>query len=90
MITSNEHRTDRVADSSTQSALGRELAIKKAVQRHKRAQSLAAMGLVSRDGDRFRVTTPATRGKQVTYEVWRDEAGRVRCTLVGGHLAHGG
>jgi hypothetical protein len=80
MVTSNENRTESVAESSTQSALGRELAIKKAVQRHKRAQSLAAMGLVSREGDRFRVTTPAPRGKQVTYEVWRDEAGRVRCT----------
>ncbi len=75
-----EHRSEVAAGNAHQSALGRELTIKKAVQRHKRAQSLAAMGLVSREGDRFRVTTPAPRGKQVTYEVWRDETGRVRCT----------
>jgi hypothetical protein len=76
----NENKTETDAGKANQSAIGRELAIKKAVQRHKRAQSLAAMGLVSREGDRFRVTTPAPRGKQVVYEVWRDAAGRVCCT----------
>ncbi len=82
MVTSlNTERINQVtAGNAHESAIGRELTIKKAVQRHKRAQSLAAMGLVSREGDRFRVTTPAPRGKQVTYEVWRDETGRVCCT----------
>lgn len=81
MVTASNHkRTEATAEVARLSAIGRELAIKKAVQRHKRAQSLAAMGLVSREGDRFRVTSPAQRGKQVTYEVWRDEAGRVCCT----------
>jgi hypothetical protein len=40
------------------------------------------MGLVNREGDRFRVTTPTLRGRRASYEVWRDEAGRVRCTCL--------
>ena len=55
---------------------------KKALMRDKRAQGIAAMGLVSREGDRFRVTTPTLRGRRASYEVWRDEAGRVRCTCL--------
>ena len=55
---------------------------KKALMRDKRAQGIAAMGLVSREGDRFRVTTPTLRGRRANYEVWRDEAGRVRCTCL--------
>jgi hypothetical protein len=50
--------------------------------RDKRAQGIAAMGLVNREGDRFRVTTPTLRGRRASYEVWRDEAGRVRCTCL--------
>src|SRR5262245_56214099 len=53
---------------------------KKAVQRDKRAQSLAAMGLVTREGSRYLVKTAAARGRQGSYEVWRDENGRVRCS----------
>jgi Rad52/22 family double-strand break repair protein/SWIM zinc finger len=53
---------------------------KKAVQRDKRAQSLAAMGLVTREGSRYFVKTAAARGRQGGYEVWRDENGRVRCS----------
>ncbi|HWW73922.1 MAG TPA: Rad52/Rad22 family DNA repair protein [Pyrinomonadaceae bacterium] len=55
---------------------------KKALMRDKRAQGIAAMGLVNREGDRFRVTTPTLRGRRASYEVWRDEAGRVRCTCL--------
>src|SRR5205085_1486880 len=55
---------------------------KKALMRDKRAQGIAAMGLVSREGDRFRVTTPTLRGRRASYEVWRDEAGQVRCTCL--------
>ena len=55
---------------------------KKALMRDKRAQGIAAMGLVTRDGDRFRVTTPTLRGRRANYEVWRDEAGNVRCTCL--------
>ena len=55
---------------------------KKALMRDKRAQGIAAMGLVSREGDRFRVTTPTLRGRRANYEVWRDEAGQVRCTCL--------
>jgi hypothetical protein len=40
------------------------------------------MGLVNREGDRFRVTTPTLRGRRASYEVWRDETGRVRCTCL--------
>ncbi|MFL6208371.1 MAG: Rad52/Rad22 family DNA repair protein [Pyrinomonadaceae bacterium] len=55
---------------------------KKAIMRDKRAQGIAAMGLVTREGARFRVTTPSLRGKRNTYEVWRDEAGKVRCSCL--------
>ncbi|HVG30385.1 MAG TPA: Rad52/Rad22 family DNA repair protein [Pyrinomonadaceae bacterium] len=55
---------------------------RKAMMRDKRAQGIAAMGLVNREGDRFRVTTPSLRGKRASYEVWRDEAGRVRCSCL--------
>jgi hypothetical protein len=55
---------------------------KKAIMRDKRAQGIAAMGLVQREGDRFRVTTPSLRGKRNSYEVWRDEAGKVRCSCL--------
>ena len=53
---------------------------KKAVQRDRRAQSLAAMGLVTREGSRYFVKNAAARGRQESYEVWRDENGRVRCS----------
>src|SRR5215510_13962487 len=52
----------------------------KAAVREKRAQSLAAMGLVTREGSRYYVRTAAARGRQESYEVWRDENGRVRCS----------
>lgn len=55
---------------------------KKTLMRDKRAQGIAAMGLVNREGDRFRVTTPTLRGRRASYEVWRDEAGKVRCTCL--------
>jgi hypothetical protein len=55
---------------------------KKTLMRDKRAQGIAAMGLVNREGDRFRVTTPTLRGRRASYEVWRDEAGHVRCTCL--------
>ena len=51
-------------------------------KRDKRAKSIAAMGLVNRDGDRFRVSTPSLRGKQTSYEVWRDETGKIRCNCL--------
>jgi hypothetical protein len=50
--------------------------------REKRAQAIAAMGLVTREGDRFRVATPGLRNKQQSYEVWRDENAKVRCTCL--------
>ncbi len=55
---------------------------KKAIMRDKRAQGIAAMGLVTREGDRFRVATPSLRGRKSTYEVWRDDAGKVRCSCL--------
>ncbi len=51
-------------------------------KRDKRARSIAAMGLVNREGDRFRVSTPSLRGKQTSYEVWRDEVGKIRCNCL--------
>jgi hypothetical protein len=53
---------------------------RKTEQREKRAQSLAAMGLVTREGSRYFVKTAAAHGRQESYEVWRDENGRVRCS----------
>src|SRR5215470_18118045 len=53
---------------------------KKSAQRDRRAQSLAAMGLVTREGSRYFVKTAVARGRQESYEVWRDENGRVRCS----------
>lgn len=50
--------------------------------REKRAQAIAAMGLVTREGDRFRVATPGLRNKQQSYEVWRDENAKVRCSCL--------
>jgi hypothetical protein len=55
---------------------------KKAIMRDKRAQGIAAMGLVTREGDRFRVATPSLRGRKSNYEVWRDDAGKVRCSCL--------
>jgi hypothetical protein len=52
----------------------------KAAQRDKRAQSLAAMGLVSREGSRYYVKSATMRGREESHEVWRDENGRVRCS----------
>jgi hypothetical protein len=51
-------------------------------KRDKRAKSIAAMGLVNRDGDKFMVSTPSLRGRQTAYEVWRDETNRIRCNCL--------
>ena len=48
----------------------------------KRARSIAAMGLVNREGDKFRVSTPSLRGRQTSYEVRRDETGKIRCNCL--------
>lgn len=55
---------------------------RKANLRDKRAQGIAAMGLVTREGDRFRVATPTLRGRKSSYEVWRDDTGKVRCSCL--------
>ncbi len=55
---------------------------RKDVMRDKRAQGIAAMGLVTREGDRFRVATPTLRGRKTSYEVWRDDTGKVRCSCL--------
>ena len=51
-------------------------------KKDKRAKSIAAMGLVNREGDKFRVLTPSLRGKQNAYEVWRDETSKIRCNCL--------
>lgn len=48
----------------------------------KRAKSIAAMGLVNREADKFRVSTPSLRGRQTSYDVWRDETGKIRCNCL--------
>jgi len=54
----------------------------KVEKREKRAKSIAAMGLVRRENDKFCVSTPSLRGRQTSYEVWRDEVGKIRCTCL--------
>ncbi len=51
-------------------------------KRNKRAMSIAAMGLVNREGAKFMVSTPSLRGKQTSYEVHRDELGKIRCNCL--------
>ena len=51
-------------------------------KRDKRAKSIAAMGLVNREGDRFCVSTPSLRGRQTVYDVWRDAEGKIRCNCL--------
>ncbi|MGI8466885.1 MAG: Rad52/Rad22 family DNA repair protein [Pyrinomonadaceae bacterium] len=60
------------------------LAVEKnsAERREKRARSIAAMGLVNREGDRFLVSTPSLRGRQTSYEVRRDLEGKIRCNCL--------
>ncbi len=60
------------------------LAVEKnsADKKEKRAKSIAAMGLVNREADKFLVSTPSLRGKQTSYEVWRDDAGKIRCNCL--------
>lgn len=48
----------------------------------KRAMSIAAMGLVNRVNDRFTVSIPSLRGSQISYQVWRDELGKIRCNCL--------
>ncbi len=51
-------------------------------KKEKRAKSIAAMGLVNREADKFLVSTPSLRGKQTSYEVRRDETGKIRCNCL--------
>lgn len=51
-------------------------------KREKRAKSIAAMGLVNRDGDKFSVSTPSLRGRQTSYQVWKNEEGKIRCNCL--------
>ena len=51
-------------------------------KREKRAKSIAAMGLVNRENDKFKVSTPSLRGRQTVYDVWRDQAGKIRCNCL--------
>ena len=53
-----------------------------AEKREKRAKSIAAMGLVNRDGDKFKVSTPSLRGRQTSYDVWRDADAKIRCNCL--------
>ncbi|MGI8813492.1 MAG: Rad52/Rad22 family DNA repair protein [Pyrinomonadaceae bacterium] len=48
-------------------------------KREKLARSIAAMGLVNREGGHFSVFTASLKGRQVAYNVGRDAAGQIRC-----------
>jgi predicted nucleic acid-binding Zn finger protein len=49
----------------------------------KRAKALQAMGLVSREGDYFKVSTPSVKGREKWFEVRRSETGAVVCNCPG-------
>jgi predicted nucleic acid-binding Zn finger protein len=51
-------------------------------KRTKRAKSIAAMGLVNRQDDFFRVSTPSLQGRQRSFVVRRDSNGKIRCTCL--------
>ena len=65
--------TTETANGSTQTSIE---------MREKRAQAIAAMNLVAREGDRFRVGTPGLRSRSKFYEVWRDENAKVCCNCL--------
>ncbi len=48
----------------------------------KRAMAIAAMGLVNRVNGRFTVSMPFLSGSQTSYQVWRDELGKIRCNCL--------
>ncbi len=48
----------------------------------KRARAIVSMGLVSREGDRYKIQALSLCGKQKFYEVWKDENGKVRCNCL--------
>ena len=48
--------------------------------RDKRAQAIAAMQLVTREGDVFKVQSPSVVGKKKIFEVSRNDSGKVICT----------
>lgn len=52
------------------------------MKREQRARTLAEMGLVDRDRDRFLVSSPGLFAKQNAYEVRRDDRGRIRCSCL--------
>ena len=52
------------------------------VEREQRAMSIATLGLVNREGAKFMVSTPSLPGKQTMFEVYRDDAGQIRCNCL--------
>jgi hypothetical protein len=67
-----DHQLDHQNDADSEKS--------KAGLKEQRARSLAAMGLVAREKDRFFVKTAATRDRQQSFQVWRDGSGRVCCS----------
>ena len=51
-----------------------------AERNEKRARAIAAMGLVDRVGDHFRVSVPSLRGRKDPFEVRRSSEGKVVCS----------
>lgn len=51
-----------------------------ATTRTMQGKGIAAMGLVSREGEVFKVKSPTLRGAPQIHDVWKDEAGTVRCS----------
>jgi hypothetical protein len=49
-------------------------------KREKRAKSIAAMGLVTREDGLFLVTTPSLKGQAKTFQVDKNDHGSIRCT----------
>src|SRR5688572_116968 len=54
----------------------------KVQQMERRAEAIAAMGLVDRVGDHFLVSTPSPTNNRQLFEVRRDDSGAVVCNCV--------
>ena len=46
----------------------------------RKARLIAAKGLVNRENDLFRISSPSLKGKEISYKVWRNKEGKIRCS----------
>lgn len=51
-------------------------------KKNNRAKSIAAMGLVRKEGHTYKVSTPSLKGQQATYTISRNEQGKIICDCI--------